>query len=57
MPGLDPNVVVYLLAINSSKRPIKKHPRKASHDIVEKKEEEVEKMLKVRFIHEVWYLK
>lgn len=50
MSGLDPNVVVHWLAINPSQRPIKQHPCKAKHDITDKIEGGVEKLLKARFI-------
>lgn len=56
MPGLDPNVAVHWLAIDPA-QPIKQHPRKARHDIANKIEGEVEKLLKARFIREVQYPK
>lgn len=57
MPGSDPNVVVHCLAIDLSQWPIKQHLRKAKHDIANKIEGEMEKLLKDRFIREVRYLK
>lgn len=57
MPGLDPNVVVHLLVIDLSQQPIKQHPRKARHDITNKIEEEVEKLLKTSFLRNVRYPK
>lgn len=57
MQGLDPNVVVHRLAIDPSQQPIKQHPQKVRHDITDKIEGEVDKLLKARFIREVWYLK
>lgn len=57
MPRLDLNVAVHRLAIDPTQRPIKQHPRKARHDIADKIEGEVEKLLKARFIREVRYPK
>lgn len=54
MLGLDPNVAIHRLAIDPTQRPIKKYPHKARHDIVDKIDGEVEKLLKARFIHKVW---
>lgn len=57
MPRLDPDVVVHHLTIDPCQQPIKQHPRKARHDIANKIEGEVKKLLKVRFICEVRYPK
>lgn len=43
MLRLNPNVVVHRLAIDSSQRFIKQHPRKARHDIANKIEGEVKR--------------
>ena len=53
MPGLDPKVVTHKLNVDAKARPIKQPPRKYHLDVVEKIKDEVNKLLKARFIEEI----
>ena len=55
MPGISPEVIVYVLNVDSDMKPVKQKRRKFTPERVEAVVMEVEKLLKAQFIREVYY--
>ncbi|KAA0054065.1 hypothetical protein E6C27_scaffold318G001370 [Cucumis melo var. makuwa] len=55
MHGLDPKVVVYLLAIKPEHQPVKQVQRRFRPELISQIKEEVNKLIKAEFIREVKY--
>ncbi|XP_070020638.1 uncharacterized protein [Nicotiana sylvestris] len=55
MPGLDPKVAVHHLVVKNGTHPVKQAQRRFRPDLVPLIETEVNKLIKVGFIHEVKY--
>lgn len=56
MPSVDPNIVVHSLNIRPYVKPIKQKRMRMNEEKTKTSNEEVEKLLKARFIREVKYL-
>ena len=55
MPGLNPRVAVHQLAVKNGSRPVKQAQRRFRPDLIPLIENEVNKLIEVRFIREVKY--
>jgi hypothetical protein len=55
MPGIDPSVIVHKLNVDQNHRPVKQRRRTFAAERNQAVAEEVEKLLKARFIREVDY--
>nr|XP_025678209.1 uncharacterized protein LOC112778055 [Arachis hypogaea] len=56
MPGLDRSLVEHRLALKPNARPVKQTPRRFSPQINEKIKEEIERLIKVKFIRTARYV-
>jgi len=56
MPGLDPNVIVYMLAIFEDVKPITQSQWRFRPELMIQINVKVDKIIKANFIHEVQYL-
>ena len=55
MPGLDPNVIVYMLAIFEDVKPITQSQWRFRPELMIQINVKVDKIIKANFIHEVYY--
>ncbi|KAK3004949.1 hypothetical protein RJ639_020196 [Escallonia herrerae] len=55
MPRIEPKVITHRLNVHPSKKPVKKKKRTFAPERQEKIEEEVDKLLTVNFIEEIYY--
>ncbi|KAM2135343.1 hypothetical protein ACFX1X_004269 [Malus domestica] len=56
MPGLDPTLIEHRMPIKEGFKPVKQAPRRMSKEIEEKVKEEIERLVKVRFIRPAKYV-
>lgn len=56
MPGLDQSVVEHRLPIQPGKKPVKQHPRRFTLNVTSKIKQEIERLLKSRFIRTTRYV-
>ena len=56
MPGLDKSLVEHLLPVKSEFHPFQQPPRRMSKEVELKVKEEIEKLLKVKFIRLIRYV-
>ena len=56
MPGLDQSVVEHRLSIQPGKKPVKQHPRWFTLNVTSKIKQEIERLLKSRFIRTARYV-
>ena len=56
MPGLSRNVVEHRLSIQPGKKPVKQHPRRFAPEVTMKIKQEIERLLKSKFIRTARYV-